>query len=162
MASLYKRAQPHQRLILRIVEGAVKNTADHHPEMQYSPRMARSIAKRAAGTLSAQLAETLAGPTGLVRQPGAGHFGLPAGPLGPHPVTTPEPGRGDSVHHPIQERGAAHRCKPHPNLLPRIIKQISTKVAAYKRCDDPISKLTADGLIEALRIIAAVREKPNG
>ncbi len=53
MASLYKRANDRQQRVLRIVEGAVKNAADHHPEFDYSPHLARSIAKRAAGTLTA-------------------------------------------------------------------------------------------------------------
>lgn len=60
MASLYKRASTSQRQILRIVEGSVINAMHAHPDYPYSERMARSIAKRAAGTLSAQLAGMLA------------------------------------------------------------------------------------------------------
>lgn len=59
MASLYKRATPSQARILRAVEGAVKNASDAH-QWNLSPRAARSIAKRAAGTLSAQWADVLA------------------------------------------------------------------------------------------------------
>ena len=62
MATLYKRANGPQRRMLKIIEGAVKNAADAHPEFNYSPKLARSIAKRAVGTLSAQLAEVLAAP----------------------------------------------------------------------------------------------------
>lgn len=61
MATLYKRANPSQRRILRIVEGAVKNARDAH---QYNTGVtdffARSVAKRAAGTISAQWPELLA------------------------------------------------------------------------------------------------------
>src|SRR5260370_35193289 len=59
MAPLYKRASPAQRRILRVVEGAVLNAADAHgrPRDRY---IARSIAKRAAGTLTASWPEVLA------------------------------------------------------------------------------------------------------
>lgn len=60
MTSLYNRATPSQRRILRAVEGAVKNAADAHPEMLLTPRFARSVAKRAAGTLTAQWPDVLA------------------------------------------------------------------------------------------------------
>ena len=60
MASLYKRASASQALILRIVEGACKNVCDIHPELEIPPKFRRSIAKRAAGTISAQWSELLA------------------------------------------------------------------------------------------------------
>lgn len=60
MTSLYRRATPAQGAILRIIEGATKNAADAHPEIKVSARHRRSIAKRAAGTLSAQWPEVLA------------------------------------------------------------------------------------------------------
>lgn len=60
MSSLYARATPSQARILRAVEGAVKNATDAHPELQISPRHRRSIAKRAAGTLTAQWPAVLA------------------------------------------------------------------------------------------------------
>lgn len=60
MASLHKRANPSQRRMLRIVEGAVKNAAFYHPAHFVTDRFARSIAKRAVGTLSAQWPEVLA------------------------------------------------------------------------------------------------------
>lgn len=54
MVTLYKRATPSQQAILRAVEGAIKNVADCHPEYNLGPKFARSVAKRAAGTLYAQ------------------------------------------------------------------------------------------------------------
>jgi hypothetical protein len=60
MVTLYKRATPSQARILRAVEGAVKNAADAHPEMKFDRRFARSVAKRAAGTLTAQWPDVLA------------------------------------------------------------------------------------------------------
>lgn len=53
MATLYKRASPQQRQILRVIEGAVRNAAHHHPEIAIPDSFARSVAKRAAGTLTA-------------------------------------------------------------------------------------------------------------
>jgi hypothetical protein len=60
MTSLYNRASPSQARILRIIEGAVKNAAYAHPEYDVPKRFARSIAKRATGTLTAQWPEVLA------------------------------------------------------------------------------------------------------
>jgi hypothetical protein len=60
VTSLYRRATPAQALVLRMIEGAVKNAADAHPEMNLAPQHRRSIAKRAAGTLTAQWPEVLA------------------------------------------------------------------------------------------------------
>jgi hypothetical protein len=60
VSSLYKRATPPQARILRIVEGAVMNAAHAHPGAVVDRRLARSVAKRAAGTLTAQWADVLA------------------------------------------------------------------------------------------------------
>lgn len=59
MTTLYKRATPSQAMILRIVEGAIKNTCDAHG-IEFDPKFARSVAKRAAGTLSEQIPAVLA------------------------------------------------------------------------------------------------------
>ena len=53
MTTFAARASPSQARILRIVEGAVLNTADAH-RIPRDKRLARSIAKRAAGTLTSQ------------------------------------------------------------------------------------------------------------
>lgn len=55
-----RRTHPTQRQLMRIVRGAVKNTADAHPGWNINPEIATSIAKRAAGTLRAQWLEVLA------------------------------------------------------------------------------------------------------
>ena len=60
MSTLYNRATPLQQLMLRMVEGAVKNAADAHPDVYIPDWFARSVAKRAAGTLSAHFADVLA------------------------------------------------------------------------------------------------------
>jgi hypothetical protein len=63
MATLYKRATPQQVRILRIVEGAVRNALDAHPDVAFPDNFARSVAKRAAGTLTAQWRVVLAAHT---------------------------------------------------------------------------------------------------
>jgi hypothetical protein len=62
MTTLYNRATPRQAVVLRMIEGAVRNAAHAHPNQPLDDRMARSIAKRAAGTLTAQWAAVLAAP----------------------------------------------------------------------------------------------------
>ena len=89
MVSLYKRATLSQRRILRVVEGAVKNAAHGHPDWVVTDSMARSIAKRAAGTLASQLDAVLAavqepsgraaGSTGLSRNPRLAQLRVPDG-----------------------------------------------------------------------------------
>lgn len=59
MVTLYKRATISQARMMRIVEGAVKNVADKDGAT-FDPYHARSIAKRAVGTLTAQMPEVLA------------------------------------------------------------------------------------------------------
>lgn len=75
MATLYKRATKEQQQMLRIVAGAVRNAAHAHG-IVLEKNFARSVAKRAVGTLSAmQLASDLSsqGPEGLATPPGDGH-----------------------------------------------------------------------------------------
>jgi hypothetical protein len=60
MSTLCKRATPAQAVMLKMIEGAVKNAMDAHPDWSIDRRFAKSIAKRSAGTLSAQWPEVLA------------------------------------------------------------------------------------------------------
>lgn len=55
MATFTARATPEQLATHRMILGAVKNALYAHPEWRTmdSERLARSIAKRAAGTLTA-------------------------------------------------------------------------------------------------------------
>jgi hypothetical protein len=63
VSSLYKRATPRQTMVLRMIEGAVRNAAHAHPGRSIDDaRIARSIAKRAAGTLTAAWPAMLAAP----------------------------------------------------------------------------------------------------
>lgn len=70
MSSLYRRATGPQSRMLTIVSGAVLNAAHAHPGHAVDKRFARSVAKRAVGTLSAQWQEVLAAsgtPSGAER-----------------------------------------------------------------------------------------------
>lgn len=62
MSTLSKRATPRQAVVLRMIEGACRNAAHAHPGQVLDDRLARSIAKRAAGTLTAQWPSVLAAP----------------------------------------------------------------------------------------------------
>ena len=61
MSTLWKRATARQYRVLKIVRGAVLNAAHAHAE-PISHSFANSVAKRAAGTLTAQWPDVLAMP----------------------------------------------------------------------------------------------------
>lgn len=69
MSSLYTRANSRQARILRIVEGACHNAAHAHPGKVMDARFARSISKRAAGTMTAAWPDLLATPMALSEKP---------------------------------------------------------------------------------------------
>lgn len=70
MSSLYKRATLRQAVVLRMIEGAVRNAAHAHPGGRIDDEsIAPSISKRAAGTLTAAWPAVLAAPR--VRSDGA-------------------------------------------------------------------------------------------
>lgn len=89
MATLYKRATPSQRRILKIVEGAVRNANDAH-RWGLDDRAARSIAKRAAGTLSSQWDGVLAAGSRLSGR--AGEIDLASRPQRSNLCMAPESG----------------------------------------------------------------------
>lgn len=60
MTSIVRRATPSQKRIMRAVSGAVKNALDAHPGCVVPKWLANSVAKRAAGTLTAGWPEVLA------------------------------------------------------------------------------------------------------
>lgn len=62
MTTLSKRATPRQAMVLRMIEGACRNAAHAHPGQILDDRLARSIAKRAAGTLTSAWGAVLAAP----------------------------------------------------------------------------------------------------
>lgn len=77
MSSLYKRASPSQYRMLRIIAGAVENAAHAH-RASIPHNFARSVAKRATGTLTAQWPDVLAAKTDRRQKPATGHLTYPA------------------------------------------------------------------------------------
>jgi hypothetical protein len=63
VSTLYNRANPPQHRMLRVIEGAVMNAAHAHREFKVTRTFAKSVAKRATGTLTAQWPEVLAATT---------------------------------------------------------------------------------------------------
>ncbi len=76
MASLYKRATKEQQQMLRIIAGAVRNAAHAHG-ITLEKNFARSVAKRAVGTLTAMAPRSLGSkmPDVLATPLGDGHEG---------------------------------------------------------------------------------------
>jgi hypothetical protein len=62
VTSLYKRATPIQAWVIRVVEGSIRDAQAAHPHLKVSENHRRSIAKRAAGTISARLPGEWAAP----------------------------------------------------------------------------------------------------
>lgn len=60
MAEFFATATPSQKRIYRAVRGAAINVAHAHPSWGINPIIARSIAKRATGTLTAGWPDVLA------------------------------------------------------------------------------------------------------
>lgn len=146
MSSLYRRATPSQARVLRIIEGAIKNTCDAHPNLQISPRHRRSIAKRAAGTLTAQWPEVLAASRGTSdsREPGQvrsdrGRVAQALKPLG---------------------RGGADCVGPSPlGRFPvrRLIADLARPLRAMKLAGETER---VEAFVEALKIIDRLRRHP--
>lgn len=135
MTSLYNRATPSQRRILRIVEGAVKDAMNAHPGKQSDASFARSVAKRAAGTLCAQWADVLA-----AQPSGRSGVSLSAG-VGPSGER--------SLDH--QKRGA--RQRPTRSPLSRLHKKLSIEAGQAKRVGQE-ERYAA--IVDVLRMIAGM------
>lgn len=80
MATLWSRATPSQYRMLRAIAGAVRNAAHAH-RMDMPKNFARSVAKRATGTLTAQWPDVLAA-TANRRQEGLRDRLISRGPRG--------------------------------------------------------------------------------
>jgi hypothetical protein len=142
MTSIARRATPSQARIMRAVEGAVKNAVDHHPDWEIDPRFRRSIAKRAAGTLTAGWPDTLAAARAVRQTDGASEFSR-----------SPSPKNVTSVHRGFGQgsRLSASRRDPLLALRQRLTAQI-------KPAKDAGQTERAEALIDVLRIIAEMLE----
>lgn len=137
MATFSKRANLRQHRILRIVEGAVRNAADAHPAAGDWNRFARSVAKRAAGTLSAQWADVLAMPRVAPSDQGVE---LATDSMHLRRSHSSRPG----------ERGRSQRVRPPP--LSRLHRRIGFLAGQAQRAGQ-IERHAA--LVEVLRLVGA-------
>lgn len=150
MPSLYKRATPPQARIMRAVEGAVKNASDAHG-WNLDRRVGRSIAKRAAGTLSAQWPEVLAATS------------LPSDWL-----STYAPSGKSSALTPCYKGrdGVAQVVKPAPGASVSDTRRRSPLSRVWKKLAIAIGKAKREGqiyraevLIQAIKIVAAEQQR---
>lgn len=139
MTSLYKRASPSQVRILRAVEGAVKNAADGHPSYILPKSFARSVAKRAAGTLTAQWPEVLAaGVTASSDRVGADIF------------QTARPRSAQAKKR--AGRGSSHLLRRSP--LPALWKALAAQIRPLRESGQSTK---ADAFVEVLKLIATIQ-----
>jgi hypothetical protein len=159
MASLYKRATPSQQKMLRMIEGAVYNWADAH-DMERDEFMARGIAKRAAGTLSAQMRDVLAvSPAVISTAPsegGGSHFG--SGLLPKVGQGNSQPKGSNRCKNPAsqgtqRQRGASHLSRRTP--LTRLWKKLASQMWNLRRTGQ-LERFEA--YKEVLRAIAKLQE----
>lgn len=146
MTSLYKRATPSQRQIMRMVEGAVRNVAHVHPAWNLPATAARSIAKRAAGTLTAQWPDVLAAKSSTPSDRAGQDRYVSSRPLPAHLAKR-------------SERGPLHRSKRSPLYLLR--RQLGIMAGEARRAE---KTERFDALADALRTLASVAppEHPEG
>lgn len=135
MTSLYNRATPCQAKVLKIIEGAVRN-AEHAHKWNFPARAPRSIAKRAAGTLTAQWPEVLAAAGRSSSELATGRLVFPKPNVGCEPVAN-------------QQRRAAH-------LRSRLarLQLVIGSMAGQARRDGSLDRHAA--LVEVLRLMAAI------
>ena len=140
MATLYKRSTPMQRRMFRAIEGAVRNTAHCHPGMKLdTPNAARSIAKRAVGTLTASvLADRLSAPSICGDSHSSG---------GDRPWSSPPSKE--------TERGALPG-KPRRSPLKSLWESVSNLAGRARKAGE-LERAAA--LVEVLRLIAAEQRK---
>lgn len=150
MTTLANRATPRQAQVMRMIEGACRNAAHAHPGRVLDDIMARSIAKRATGTLTSQWGQVLAVPQ--VRSEGSGDDLLDRPAVGGSQLRTVS-GRSIVSRGPTRPRGASHVGWRTP--LQKLHKAISIKCGEAKRAGD--DKRTAV-FVEVLRTIGEAME----
>jgi hypothetical protein len=60
MTTLSNRLTPRQAMVMRMIEGSIRDAVNAHPDWNFDPRFVKSIAKRATGTLTSQWGDVLA------------------------------------------------------------------------------------------------------
>ena len=137
MSSLYRRASGPQFRMLAIVSGAVLNAAHAHPGHAVDKRFARSVSKRAVGTISASWPELLAAssPSGAER--------LVASSL-----------RNGSDH--LKARGGRRTFGPAGPRFAPVVREVAKLIRPAKLAG---RTERAEALIEVMRIIDALAKR---
>lgn len=143
MSTFTKRATPRQCVVFRMIRGAVWNAADCHPNWEIDRRYAASIAKRAAGTLTAGWPEVLAAPLVPSEEAGDG-FAAPVSRRGRSMSMKRSAGEG-----PTNSYGPSHRRTQ--RLLGAMASQ-ARKAGMVER---------EKALTDALRLLASAAELPS-
>lgn len=142
MTTLSRRANPTQKRMFRIIEGAIKNAADAHPG-KIDISIARSVSKRAVGTLSAQFAEVLAA----------------------REIECPPEMADDRKIIDLRQPSIAHSAKQSKRGSPQVVwrsplryiwKELSWRVGEAKRQG---KQERVEALVEALRIVSGRMER---
>ena len=152
MTTLANRATPRQAMVMRMIEGAVRNAAHAHPDYRLDDRIARGIAKRATGTITSQWRDVLAAPLawsdgedGETRNHHANGGSADGDRIARRPV----------IAGPSRVRGASHVLWRAPlHALHRALAHETgraTRSGQHER---------AAALIDVLRLIARMREAP--
>lgn len=126
------RMHPSKARIARAVRGAVINAADAHPNWHLDPRLASSIAKRAAGTLTAEWPDVLAARLARRQERRSG--------VGSNPPS---------------RRGASLQCGRR-SPLKAVWQRLSRMVGEAKRAGEDCR---AAALIDALRVVAKAQSR---
>lgn len=138
MTSFVNRATPRQNKVMRIIKGAVLNAFHAHPRWTLDhPRLAGSIAKRAAGTITAAWPGLLAVPPVATSETADGQRVRPQ----------PSPQSGGYVNR--AGRAASHESRRRAPLR-KVHSAISRLVGPAKRAGNAER---AEALVEVLRIV---------
>lgn len=137
---------PAQDLVFRAVAGAVLNAAHGHPDWKLDRTIARSIAKRAAGTLTSSWSEVLAARQASSEQDGA------------HGLSGLRPARGsrrsDRANRGAPLRGGRSNRPPRRSPLKLLHNQVGALVRPAKHAGQ---SERVEALVEVLRLIGALR-----
>lgn len=148
--TLYKRATPPQARILNIIEGAIKNVADKSGR-EFDLRYARSVAKRACGTLTAQWPEVLAT---VVPPPGWESKAQLSDAMIPTTICQGTPRSEPS--HPAKRAKAGRSQFTRPSPLRLLERDIARQMRDIKNSGN-VERAAA--FIDILRLISALRNK---
>lgn len=141
---------PSQQLIFRAVFGAVKNAADGHPDWPLDATIARSIAKRATGTLTTLCGSDVLAARAPSERAGRVHTPRPARVFGAarHGGACPARAKGASRREAVKAVGRRSQLR----LLHNAVGFLAGEAKRAGKVD------RAEAMIDVLRLIAKARE----